>query len=106
MIPGAILNGLLSIPAGGLAALQNDLVRNWIGPAALIVVAAVAVKHLIKGEPRKMAIYAAAAILGFVIIYGAPVLVGGEDASVTRTVVNTTKNNINVATAPLVLDVG
>jgi hypothetical protein len=104
MILGAILSGLLSIPAGGLAALQNDLVRNWIGPAALIVVAAVAVKHLIKGEPRKMAIYAVAAILGFVIIYGAPVLVGGEDASVTRTVVNTTKNNINVATAPLVLD--
>ena len=51
-----------------------------------------------------MAIYAVAAILGFVIIYGAPVLVGGEDASVTRTVVNTTKNNINIATAPLVLD--
>ena len=103
MILGAILNGLLSIPAGGLAALQNDLVRNWIGPAALIVVASVAVKHLINGEPRKMAIYAAAAAIGFLIIYGAPSLVGGEDATVTKSLVNTTKN-INIATAPLVLD--
>lgn len=100
MILGTTLaSGLASIPAGGLSALQNDLIQNWIGPAAIIIVAAMSVKHLVGGHLRKMAAYAAAAVLVFVMIYGAPTLFQGENATFTKAGTNIAKN-VNVAVAP------
>mgnify|MGYP001060963827 CR=1 FL=1 len=60
----------------GLAGLQNTLVQNWIGPAFLIVIAALAIKFMIQRQFRELAGFLAIGAVVALLIYGTDSLFG------------------------------
>lgn len=60
----------------GLDGLRSTLVQQWIGPAALIVIAACAIKFLIDRNFRMLASFVVIGAIVAVLIYGTDTFFG------------------------------
>lgn len=68
----------LFIVASGLEGLRTTLVDNWLGPAYLIVVAAMSIVFIKDREFRKLGAYFAIATIVAVLIYSTNALFGSN----------------------------
>lgn len=68
------MNSLLLM--AGLGTTYQNLISNWIGPAFLIVVAAVSIKFLISRQFRELGSFLIIAAIVAVLIFAGPALLG------------------------------
>jgi hypothetical protein len=65
---------------GGLQGLQTTIIRDWIGPALLIVIAAMAVFFAFKRQFREMIIFLVIGAIAAVLVFGGSALFSADGA--------------------------
>lgn len=77
----SILTADFAVMLAGLSKVQNNLIRDWIGPAAIIIIAGVAAALLFKRELRGLLVFLGiAAVATFLIFFGGSVFGKGGKA--------------------------
>ena len=83
-------NGLTLIMASGLNGLANSLIKNWIGPVFLVIVAVVAFSFVKSQSWTKLiAFVGIAAIVGALIFFGSDLF--GQDGVISGMFTNAGK---------------
>ena len=68
----------LTLLSGGLAGLQTTLINSWIGPAFLLVVAALSISFVVKRQFRELASFLAiSAVVALLVFAGSEVFGSG-----------------------------